>query len=97
MGVWVCGCVGVWVCGCVGLWACGRVGGGGGRYGKKRDCPLLEPIRSQNCKIPPLHELRKKEKVMVNYQPAEEGPCGENLKILPSSGDLNSKDLPVGK
>ncbi|XP_066021355.1 uncharacterized protein [Pocillopora verrucosa] len=32
---------------------------------------------------------------MVNYQPAEEGPCGENLKILPSSGDLNPKDLPV--
>ena len=34
---------------------------------------------------------------MVNYQQAEEGPCGENLKILPSNGDLNSKNLPVGK
>ena len=28
---------------------------------------------------------------MVNYQPAEEGPCGVNLKTLPSNGDLNSK------
>ena len=87
-------CERVCVCGCVGVWACGRRGG---RYGKKRDYPLLEPIRSQNCKIPPLHELRKKEKVMVNYQPAKEGPCGENLKILPSNGDLNTKNLPVGK
>ena len=87
-------CERVCVCGCVGVW---EEGGGGGRYGKKRDYPLLEPIRSQNCKIPPLHELRKKEKVMVNYQLAEEGPCGVNLKTLPSNGDLNSKNLPVGK
>ena len=28
---------------------------------------------------------------MVNYQPAEEGPCGVNMKTLPSNGDLNSK------
>ena len=64
---------------------------------KKRDCPFLDPIRSQNFKIPLVHELRKQEKVMVNDQPAEEGPCGKNLKILPSSGDLNPKDLPVGQ
>ena len=44
-----------------------------------------------------VREEAGQEKVMVNYQPAEEGPCGENLKILPSSGDLNPKDLPVGK
>ena len=35
--------------------------------GEKRNCPLLEPIKSQNCKIPPVHELGKKEKVMVSY------------------------------
>ena len=64
---------------------------------KKRDCPFLDPIRSQNFKIPLVHELIKQKEVMVNYQPVEEGPCGENLKILPSSGDLNPKDLPVGK
>ena len=85
------------VCRCVGVWE----EGGGGGWTVREEAGLLtprtDPIRSENCKIPPLHELRKKEKVMVNYQPAEEGPCGENLKILPSSGDLNSKDLPVGK
>ena len=36
--------------------------GGEGEYR-----PLLEPVRSQNCKIPPVHELEKKEKVMVSY------------------------------
>ena len=30
-------------------------------------CPLLEPIKLQNCKIPPARELRKKEKLMVSY------------------------------
>ena len=59
--------------------------------------PAPNTIKSQNFKIPLVHEPIKQEKVMVNYQPAEEGPCGENLKILPSNGDLNFKNLPVGK
>ena len=42
-----------WVHGCM------RVGWGGGE-GEYR--PLLEPVRSQNCKIPPVHELEKKGK-----------------------------------
>ena len=45
---------------------CVRVWKRGG-WGEKGDCPLLEPIKSQNCKIPPAHELRKKEKLMVSY------------------------------
>ena len=47
---------------CVRLCACAcacRVGRGGGlRMGEYR--PLLEPIRTQNCKIPPVHELENK-------------------------------------
>lgn len=39
---------------------CVCVCGEKGWEGEKRDCPLLEPIKSQNCKIPPVHKLRKK-------------------------------------
>ena len=46
---------------------CVRVWKRGLGWGEKGDCPLLEPIKSQNCKIPPAHELRKKEKLMVSY------------------------------
>ena len=46
----------------VGACVCVRVragrGGGGKRIGEYR--ALLEPVRSQNCKIPPVHELKKK-------------------------------------
>ena len=41
---------------CVCVW--GGEGGGGKRIGEYR--ALLEPVRSQNCKIPPVHELKKK-------------------------------------
>ena len=39
---------------CVCMWG----GEGGKRIGEYR--ALLEPVRSQNCKIPPIHELKKK-------------------------------------
>ena len=52
---WAGGCVRA----CVRLCACAcRVGRGGLRMGEYR--PLLEPIRTQNCKIPPVHELENK-------------------------------------
>ena len=82
------------VCGCVGVWEEGGGGGGKGRNGIAR---FLNRSHHKIVKYCPFTNWEKKEKVMVNYQPAEEGPCGENLKILPSNGDLNSKNLPVGK
>ena len=86
---------------CERVWVCERRGWGLGGKGKSGTARSLNRSDQKIVKYPPppppLHELRKKEKVMVNYQPAEEGPCGENLKILPSNGDLNSKNLPVGK
>ena len=60
--------------------------------------PPPNTIKSQNFKIPPVHELRKKiESNGKAINRLREGPYGENLKMLPSSEELYCKDLSVGK
>ena len=60
--------------------------------------PAPNTIKSQNFKIPLVHELRKKiESNGKAINLLREGPYGENLKMLPSSEELYCKDLSVGK
>ena len=75
-----------------------RGGGADGRVSLE----FLELIRSQNCKIPPTHELKKKRdcngKLLTGWGKIRtvKTPTSDS-KMLPSGGDLYHKDLPVGK